>query len=378
MSAYAAPSLCDRTIFAETLLARISEAASARDNCESNLVSEVAWLHEAGALAAALPTTLGGSAGNWADDPRRIASDLAALGRASLPLGRLFEGHVNAAQLIGVYGSARLKWECAARVRGGALLGVWGADGASPVVARPNDDGFTLSGEKTFCSGLGLVQLALVSARYDGQTWLLAVDATEESRADHSQWRVTGMRATASGGYDASGLVVRSNFILGGGDDYYAEPLFLGGMYRMCAVQAGGLEGLIAAFVEHARQRPPANPAILHYRVGSLLTQALLAEAAVRRLAERVAEGEDAEAIGGQAILTREGVERCIVECLTLIERAGGTSVHREGTTLSRWVRDISLYVRQGAIDDRLISVGAQAVASPKQELGIRTVGSFS
>ena len=350
------------TIFSAALLARVAEAAAARDSHGSDLSAEMAWLHAEGALVAALPAPLRVAPG-WADDPNAVARELAALGRASLPLGRLYEGHVNAAQLIALYGSGRLKEECVARVRGGAVLGVWGADGEMPVVASRRGNGFALSGRKIFCSGLGLVDLALISARHDGHTFLVALDATDSRRADASDWKVSGMRATASGGYDFSGLAVPDDFILGRADDYYVEPYFLGGMYRMCAVQSGGLDALIGAYIAHARQRAPANPALLHYRVGSLLTQARLAGAVTQGLAALVAEGSDPAEIAQQAVLTREGVERCIVECLTIVERAAGTTVHREATALSRIARDLSFYIRQGAIDDRLVGVGAKAMA---------------
>ena len=351
-----------RTTVSPELLARIAAAAPGRDRQGTDLGAEVGWLSAAGALVAALPATLRGAQG-WADDPRLVADVMAEIGRASLPLGRLYEGHVNAAQLIALYGSARLKEECVAQVRAGALLGVWGADGEMPVEARRSEQGLTLSGGKAFCSGLGLVQLGLVSACCEGRTLLVALDVTNSARADHAQWRVSGMRATTSGGYDLSGIVVTSDFVLGEPDDYYAEPYFLGGMYRMCAVQLGGLDALISAFVQHA-QRRTKHPAILGLRVGGLLTQALLVRAVTYQLAGLIADRNNPTAVARQAILTREGVERCIVECLAIVGRAGGTSVHREGTALSRIARDLSLYIRQGAIDERLIDVGSAAVAA--------------
>jgi alkylation response protein AidB-like acyl-CoA dehydrogenase len=349
-------------VISEGLIARITEAASQRDHHEADLSAEISWLHEAGALEAAMPVTLRGERG-WVDDPVAVAHVMATIGRASLPLGRLYEGHVNAAQLVGLYGTTRLKDACVSKVRGGALLGVWGADGPTPVIARRDGDSFALTGRKTFCSGLGIVDLALISAQHEGGTWLLAVEASDKDRAQPSQWRVSGMRATASGGYDVSGLIVSPDFILGHVNDYYLEPYFLGGMYRMCAVQSGGLNSLVDSFIDHARQRGSSNPEILHHRVGTLLTHALLAKCVTEGLARLIAGGGDPDEIAQRAVLTREGVERCIVESLTIIDRAAGTTVHREETPLSRIVRDISFYIRQGAIDDRLISVGAKAIS---------------
>ena len=65
------------------------------------------------------------------------------------------------------------------------------------------------------------------------------------SRADLSDWRAHGMRASATGSYDFSGLAVSANDIIGSEGDYHREPSFSAGAWRFAAVQLGGIERLL-------------------------------------------------------------------------------------------------------------------------------------
>ena len=339
------------------VFARIAAGASLKDRTNGDLAEEFAWLHEAGALAEALPATLTGTAG-WSDDPPEIAALLRRLGRASLPAGRLFEGHVNAAQLVGLYGQPSFQSRCVAAVKAGGFLGVWGADGPDPVQAKAMSEGYRLSGSKIFCSGLGLVGTALISASLDGQIYLFGVDVRDGARADREQWRVSGMRASQSGGYSFNDVCVPPDAMLGRPGDYFVEPYFLGGMYRMCAVQLGGLDALLDETVAVLLRRGKASDSLAHHRVGGLARLRWMAAAATEQLARRIAEGADPAQIAQDATLTREGVEQCVVEALQIAERSVGSEAHKDETALSRIRRDLSFYIRQAAVDQRLASVG--------------------
>ena len=350
-----------------TAIAAIAGSAAERDRHGEDLSIEIGLLSGCGALIGSLPGSMNASA-TWSDTPRALADLLRALGRASLPVGRLFEGHVNAAQLIGIYGSATLQERTVARVAKGALLGVWGADGDKPVRAERCGDGFRLSGAKSFCSGLGIVRTALVSATMEGGTQLFAVDVTDASRSNPASWRVSGMRATGSGDYDFSGMIVPAYAAVGSLNDYFVEPWFLGGMYRMCAVQVGGIEALLASIIAHIQRRRATGDAIQQMRIGQIAAQLLMARSVTDQLAGAIADGNDAEAIAQQAALTRDAVETCATNILVMVERSGGTAAHREGSDLDRIRRDLGLYLRQAAVDARLVQAGAQLLAGGKGE----------
>ena len=338
--------------------AAISQSAAERDQHGEDLSAEIGLLADCGALIGALPRSMYPGA-TWSDTPREVADVLRVLGRASLPVGRLFEGHVNAAQLIGIYGSTALQERTAAQVANGALLGVWGADGETPVRVERRGSRHKLSGAKSFCSGLGIVRTALVSATVDGGTQLFAVDVADDERANPASWRVSGMRATGSGDYNFAGISVPADAAVGGLNDYFIEPWFLGGMYRMCAVQVGGIEALLAAIMAHLRRRGTTVDVIQQMRIGQIAAQLLMARAVTDQLAGAIADRNDAEVIAQRALLTRDAVETCATNILAMVERSGGTSAHREGSDLDRIRRDLGLYLRQAAVDARLAQAGA-------------------
>ena len=65
--------------------------------------ADVAALHESGLLTAVLPVKCGGAGLSGLS----LSEVLRSIGSGSLPLGRLFEGHVNALELVLRYGNHR-------------------------------------------------------------------------------------------------------------------------------------------------------------------------------------------------------------------------------------------------------------------------------
>ncbi|HSV02374.1 MAG TPA: hypothetical protein VLI41_04145 [Phenylobacterium sp.] len=86
-------------------------------------------LRRQGGLCAPLPVALGGS--GWGTEPAGAAAILALLrsiGRTSLPLGRVFEGHVNAIRLVVRSGTPAQAAAAAADAIGGHLFAIWAAE----------------------------------------------------------------------------------------------------------------------------------------------------------------------------------------------------------------------------------------------------------
>ncbi len=76
---------------------------------------------------------------------------LRRLGRVSLPVGRIVEGHVNALKLIALYGSADQQAQARAQAASGVIFGVWGADGVPRVsVEASKSSSVVMSGQKRF------------------------------------------------------------------------------------------------------------------------------------------------------------------------------------------------------------------------------------
>ena len=146
------------------ILPAIAARAPALDVDGAFPAEDVAALRDAGLLAAPLPEALGGA--GLGTDPAALAEALRLVGRASLPLGRLYEGHVNALRLVLRHGDAEQRDAAAADARDGAFFGVWNTDVPGEILrleTRPG--GIRLQGRKILCSGAGRVDRALVTAR---------------------------------------------------------------------------------------------------------------------------------------------------------------------------------------------------------------------
>ncbi len=330
-------------------LARVAAAeedGSAYIGASVDLLRQAGWLVDDGATA-----------------PDVTALRLARVGGANLSVGRLWEGHVNALHLARVHGDRRAAAEVERLVNQGALLGVWGADGAPPV--EPAADGTTLAGAKIFASGLGVVTHALVTVSSGPEVRLGLVDVGDPARADASQWRMQGMRATASGRYDFDGIALRDILWLGGPGDYLQEPHFIGGVWRIAALQVGGALGLLEATAATLRALGRLDAPAQMARLSAASIRALGAAALVTRAAHAAAPGapqapQEAAALSASARLLTEDVG---LEAVRVAEQCVGLAHFADGSVTGRKARDLSVYLRQAARDAFQARVGEACFA---------------
>ena len=332
----------------DMLFERIAARAEAADRGASDLrldLEEITW---AGLLVLPLPPRVGGvSLGSPGGDPIALATLLRRIGRASLSVARLYEGHVNAVKLVSLYGDAATRARAWRAVRSGALMGVWGADGSPPLERGGND---RLSGTKRFASGLGLVSLAVVSLSGEDGIRLALAPAGETAREDASGWRVSGMRATASGTYDFTDVEPWAE--LGTVGDYVREPHFEGGTWRYCAAHLGGAEALTDQTRRMLARSGRADDPHQRDRLARMSMACETARLWIESAATRV-EGHptDPEGAAAYALLAREATERACLEVIDLAERALGMLAYAETTPVDRIRRDLSLFLRQAAPD---------------------------
>jgi alkylation response protein AidB-like acyl-CoA dehydrogenase len=269
-------------------------------------------------------------------------------GRGDLSVGRLFEGHVNALALIERNGSQQqLDWLRHA-LDAGAWFGVWATEPPPGVALRATGEGLSLTGAKSFASGAGALQYAIITARGNEGVRMVVVPADDGTRADLSGWQVRGMRASISGTYEFSGMRVAADQILGKVGDYESEPGFTAGGWRFCAVQLGGIEGLLAATREAMSQKARGD-AVQRARFADAVVVTRSAGFWVREAAIREAEARaDAAAF---VCLVRGIVERAAFDVMEAAARIVGTASAFEGTRIDKITRDLSLYLRQGAPD---------------------------
>ncbi|MBP0495838.1 acyl-CoA/acyl-ACP dehydrogenase [Roseomonas sp. SG15] len=364
-----APPAADEAVLSRlrAVMPAIASRAAALDSMDSALPeADVAALAEAGLLTAPLPRALGGR--GWGSEPAGAESVFEALrlvGRASLPLGRLYEGHVNAIRLVAEHGTPAQHAAAAAAARDGRLFGVWNTE--RPGIDLRIDAEGVLRGGKVLCSGAGLVERALVTGRHGGegpQQMLLVPLERGTDRAESSEWRVTGMRASATGTVMMDGIPATEEIVLGEPDAYMRQPGFSGGAWRFLAVHLGGVEAVAAALREHhirtGRGADPHQAA----RFGAVLTAAETARLWVLNAA-RMVEEEVAEParIIAYVDLARGAVERAALDVLELAQRSIGLQAFTRANPVERMMRDLATYLRQPAPDRALVAGAAAGLA---------------
>jgi len=318
---------------------------------------ELMALAEAGLLRAPLPPTLGGAdLGRGCEGAAALAAVLMQIGAGSLPLGRLYEGHVNALGLVLAYGTPAQQARAAADARAGCLFGVWNTDDrADPLRLEDGATGPVLRGRKVLASGAGWVERPLVTAATTEGPQMLVPALPRGERADLSGWRAQGMRASATGAVVLDGLPAGPAERIGVPGDYHREPLFSGGAWRFLAVQTGGAAELFDLLCRYLRELGRDGDPHQRARVGeaavALETARLWVERAARRLAEEEAV---AEATVAYVNLARRAVEQAALDILTLAQRSVGLAAFMRPHPIERVARDLATYLRQPAPDRAL------------------------
>ncbi|WP_062209803.1 acyl-CoA dehydrogenase family protein [Aureimonas sp. AU12] len=296
---------------------------------------------------------------------RRALPLLVGLGGADLSLGRLVEGHLNALQLVALYGDPDQQRRTADAVEAGVLMGVWGADGTPPFAPEVREDSeIRLHGSKRYCSGLGLLSLALVPYTAEDRTLrLLLVDVADPARSDASAWRMRGMRASRSGAFDFEGLHLPPGAEVGAPDDYRREPFFVGGIWRCAAAQLGAVERIVQLSVETLQASGRAEHPLQLARIGEAILAARDARLQVEAAAAAVESDGDPKLATSLAAFSRLRVEAAGMLVIALAERAIGLALFADGHPLERMTRDLSVYLRQANPDHLLLDHTRQLMA---------------
>jgi alkylation response protein AidB-like acyl-CoA dehydrogenase len=346
----------------------IAAAAASEDHDGAFPAGALALLQDIGLLAAPLRRMLGGF--GWGIEPKGaapLAIALRLIGRASLPLGRLYEGHVNALRLVQRYGTPAQARAAASDAAAGLLFAVWNTEAAGepPLTIRP--DG-ALVGRKILCSGAGHVARGLVTAR-DAATpeappRMLLIPLAPGDRADLSGWTAQGMRASATGAMDFTGIAVDPGMPIGQPGDYGRQPDFSAGAWRFAAVHCGGLEAVLGTLRDHLRRTGRGGDPHQAARLG----QAAIAAGTARLWVEAAATRAEAPDAREEAVafvnLARLAVERAALDVLELAQRSVGLAAFLHPNPLERLCRDLATYLRQPAPDRALTDAAAHLLAA--------------
>jgi alkylation response protein AidB-like acyl-CoA dehydrogenase len=298
--------------------------------------------------------------------PREIQL-VRALAGADASTARIFDGHLNGVERLALSAPAELREaELGGVASGELLLGVWGADPApgegAPAQVRERDGSLVLHGVKTFCSGAGGVQRALVVVREGsastppiapGGRRLAYIDTSAGLRIDRGWYRASGLRASESHRVEFAGAPVLA--LLGGENELVRQPWFARDAVRTAATWAGIADGIFAAAASALSEREPDEHqlrALGKMRVAHATIDRWLAYAGAR-LDDRGV--EDPMGVATECRAAIIDASRTIADEAA---QACGSRSLIAGDALDRGRRDLDLFLLQHRLDPQLAKLG--------------------
>jgi len=357
-------------------------------------VEEFQRLAAAGLLAAPLAQTLGGLGfGIEAAATADLLTLLKQIGYGNLAVGRIYEGHVNALQLIQTLGTPEQIATYAADARDRhKIFGVWNAEAADGIKIMPLDNGrYRLEGSKTFASGCGYVDRPFVPGALPDGSWQLCIVPMDEvpTVSDPSWWQPAGMRATASYKVDFTGVELDETALIGKPGAYYRQPWLTSGVIRFAAVQLGGAEALFDATRRFLQQLNRTQDPYQEARLGTMAIALEGGNLWLKGATDRVAayapmfagdpakEQPEAATLVAYANMVRTAIEQICMDVMQLAERSVGTRGLLPPHPLERIIRDLTLYLRQPVFDASLASVGQHVLKRPELADALWSVDRF-
>jgi alkylation response protein AidB-like acyl-CoA dehydrogenase len=313
---------------------------------------------------------LGGTGLVEPEQQSHLCNILRILGSADLSAARLFEGHLNAISLVARYGTRQQADQLARDVQRGELTGVWGAEDAVGLKRILQPGGWRLEGRKILASGAGFVRRPLITIPSDDGPLLYLLTLEGDERADVSGWRALGMRSTATGTVDFTGMTVTTDDQIGSPGDFLNQPFFSGGAWRFCAAQLGAIERLVELYRDQllARRRDgdPYQLERLAQCVAAAGSALFWVEEAARRFGDESLEPEGVVAF---ANLTRMVTERAALDVMETVQRGLGLTAFIHPHPVERICRDLGTYLRQ-PVPDLAMSDAARAVLNGHLSIG--------
>ena len=310
-------------------------------------------LHTAGLATAALPAHDGGLGLNEAASRLSLLNVLKHVGRGDLAVGRLYEGHVNALQLVYDFGTRPQQQAAALAAAQGLWSGVWNTQGPDGLRMVALGNGWRLSGCKTFASGAGHLARPVVTAQRPDGTWqMLVLDtALMPPSVDPSFWQPLGMRATASFKVCFDDVRVDADAMLGAPGDYTREPGFTAGSVRFAAVQLGGAEAVLDETRRFLQALGRADDPYQRLRLGEMAMRVESGGLWLHGAARHVDDTRYAQ-------MMRAAIEDVGLRVMQLAERCVGARGLLRPEPFERLHRNLTLYLRQPAPDAGMASVG--------------------
>jgi alkylation response protein AidB-like acyl-CoA dehydrogenase len=335
---------------------------------------EFEQIAQAGLLSAPLDRQLGGlGLGIEASMTGVVLQILQQLGRGNLAVSRIFEGHVNALQLIQTFGTSEQIAAYARDAHQNKIFGVWNAEASDGVKIIPlGGDRYRLVGCKTFASGSGYVDRPFVGGTLPDGRWQMCIVPMDQvvTISDPRWWQPPGMRATASYKVDFSGVELTTGDLIGQPNDYYRQPWLSVGVIRFAAAQLGGAEALFDATRQFLQSLGRTQDLHQEQRLGRMAIALESGNLWLKGAADRVTayapifagqpnvSHPQAEQLVAYANMVRSAIEEICMAMIQSCERSVGTRGLLPPAPIERIIRDLTLYLRQPAFDAAFANVG--------------------
>lgn len=336
---------------------------------------EFKWIGDAGLLGLTI--------GNLENNLLKTASLLQTLkriGGANLSVGRIYEGHVNALQIISLYGNEVQKKHWFAEVQQEKkLFGVWNTQADGGIKIHDLGDGFyRLEGSKTFCSGSNWINRPLITGEMisaDKSGWQMCIIPTEKVKpitADPSFWKPLGMRASASFKMDFTGIEIEEKDLLGNPNEYFQQPHFSVGVIRFAAVQLGGAEAIFSEtqnFLQLlGRTDDPFQRARMAEMAYLIESGNLWLNQAGNNTDTWLKDSASIEKLIAYAGMMRTVIAEICTRVMHLCELCVGARGLMRPNNLERIHRDLTFYLRQPAPDATITGIGAYVLNQGKTD----------
>jgi hypothetical protein len=302
-----------------------------------------------------------------------------ALAAVDASAARILDGHFNGVERLALCAAPAVREpELEGVAAGELLLGVWGADpapgeGPAAKLEQRPDGALLLRGVKTFCSGAGGVQRALVTARdAHGVRRLAYVDVTDGIDIDRGWYRASGLRSSESHRVEFRETPVLA--LLGGEDELMSEPWLSRDAVRTAATWAGLADAIVTGVVLAMAQVEP-DQMRMHSLGRMRVAQATIdrwLEHAASVLGNAVAAARDFDAgkpaveaspcaLSGECRVAIADAARTIAAAAA---SACGSRALIDGGALDRARRDLDLFLLQHRLDPKLVQIGAGMLAA--------------
>ena len=267
--------------------------------------------------------------GQTAERHRRLF----AVGLEDLSVARLVEAHWDAVAILAEAGRAAEQ---------GALYGVWAAEASDKVLRM---DGMSISGNKPFCSGAGIVDRALVTVK---EPQALLVDVDLRGRGGHfsfdeSAWKTSAFAETKTALATFDAVVLKETDVIGEAGFYLARPGFWHGACGPAACWAGGAAGLLQWALSQSREDPHT---LAH--LGAMSADVWSMRAALHIAGDEIDRAwGDCDAAQARALRVRHVIEQGCSDVMRRLARAYGPHPLAMDEAISRRYQELDLYVRQ-------------------------------